>query len=80
MLELKNGVAIPNTFPYRYKIVYAAGFATIPSDVKLAIQTLVGALYNTRNANGISSYRQDLLSVNFKDASILDTITDSEEK
>lgn len=79
-LELQYPVSMPTTFPYKYKVIYTAGFATIPSDVILAINTIVGAIYNTRNSNGIASFKQDLLSVNFKDASILDTLLDSETK
>ena len=48
--------------------------------MKLVIKMLVGAMYNTRNANGVASFRQDLLSVNFKDASILDSLVDPETK
>ena len=79
-LELKNTVTTANTFPFRYTIVYNAGYNPIPDDVKLAVSILVGALYNTKNANGISSYRQDLLSVNYKDGNILESITDTAQK
>lgn len=79
-LELQYPVSMPSSFPYKYKIVYTAGFATIPSDVINCINMIVGAMYNTRNSNGIASFRQDLLSVNFKDASILDTIADTKTK
>jgi len=79
-LELKNTLATPNTFPYRYTIVHNSWYDTIPDDVKLAISIIVGALYNTKNANGISSYRQDLLSVNYKDGNILESITDTTQK
>ena len=79
-LELQYPVSMPTAFPYKYKVIYTAGYATIPNDVILAINTIVGAIYNTRNSNGIASFKQDLLSVNFKDASILDTIVDSNTK
>lgn len=79
-LELRYGVSIPSTFPYRYKVVYTAGYATIPNDVILAINTITGAMYNTKNAQGISSFKQDLLSVNYESDTILDTLWDSEAK
>ena len=79
-LEFESARSFPNNFPYQYKIVFVAWFSTIPDDVKLAVNTIASVLYNTRNANGIASYKQDLLSVNYKDSSILDTITDPEAK
>lgn len=79
-LEFANGWTSPSAFPYQYKIAYTAGYSTIPSDVQQAVNMIVGALYNTRNANGIASFKQDLLSVNYKDGSVLDTILDTESK
>lgn len=79
-LEFANGWTSPSAFPYQYKIVYSAGYATIPLDVVQVVNMIAGALYNTRNANGIASFKQDLLSVNYKDGSILDTIMDTESK
>lgn len=84
-LEFKNAVAVPNAFPYRYRIAYVSGYTAIdagtqtyplPSDVKLAIYMLVGALYNSRNADGISEFKQDLLTVKYSDKSILKSIMD----
>lgn len=77
-LEFANAWNIPSAFPFQYKIIYTAGFATIPKDVELAVHTITSAIYSTRNAGGIASFKQDLLSVNYKDASILDTLLDKE--
>lgn len=82
-LEFKLPQISPNTFPYRFAIVYTSGYAdiaAIPNDVKTAVKYIVGALYNTKNAQGIASFRQDLLSVNYKDGSVLDTILDGNQK
>lgn len=79
-LELKNWVNRPSTFPYRYTVAYTAGYSTIPNDVIMAINTISGAMYNTKNAQGISSFKQDLLSVNYETDTILDTLGDSESK
>lgn len=38
-----------------YKIVYIAGFATIPGDIKLATLKLASGYYNTRTSDGIKS-------------------------
>lgn len=85
-LELKETPNIPTTFPYRIRIVYTAGItpgtdtAAVPADIKLAIKTITGSLYNARKADGIASFKQDLLSVNYKSESLLDTILDPEAK
>jgi hypothetical protein len=83
VLEFKDAQTPPTTFPYRFRIVYTSGFAdinAIPPDIKAAIKTITAAFYNTKNAQGIASFRQDLLSVNYKDGSILDTIIDPASK
>lgn len=67
-LTLKNSVSYQQTFPHLNTIIYTAGYATIPDDVKQAIKMAVGTLYNTKNANGLSSFQQDQLSVNYTDA------------
>lgn len=83
-LELKETPSIPTTFPYRIRIVYTAGInggtetAGVPADIKLAIKTITGSLYNTRKADGIASFKQDLLSVNYKDENPLDTLLSPE--
>lgn len=41
---------------------------------------LAAAIKSTQSAEGIASFRQDLLSVNFKNDSILDTLIDPETK
>lgn len=67
-MTLKNSVSYQQTFPHLNTIIYTAGYATIPDDVKQAIKMAVGTLYNTKNANGLSSFQQDQLSVNYTDA------------
>lgn len=79
-VELKTPVSASNTFPYRYTIEYTAGYTTIPEDVKLAVLTLASAIYTTKGSQGVASFRQDLLSVNYKADGILDTIGDPEKK
>jgi len=81
-LELKDYATTPTVFPYRYKIVYTSGYSsisTIPNDIKLAIKTIVGAIWNSRQTQGMASFKQDLLSVNYKDTSILDILGTDEK-
>lgn len=75
-LELAVPVSRPTAFPYRWRIAYTAGFATnaIPEDVKLAVKTIVSAVWQRKAAEGVASFSQDLLTVNFKQASLLDEI------
>lgn len=87
-LELKNPVTMPNVFPFKTVIVYTSGYSAldanpqtypIPKDIKLAVIYMVGALYNRRKTEGIASFKQDLLSINYeKGSGILDTILDPE--
>ena len=67
-------------FPYGFRIVYTAGFPSdeIPKDIKLAVKYMVAALYNRKNTEGFSSFKQDLLSINYRDDGIMDTIKSSE--
>jgi len=81
-LEFEDYQIQPTSFPYRFKIIYVSGYAdiaAIPNDVKTAVKYIVGALYNTKNAQWVASFRQDLLYVNYN-GSILDTILDGSEK
>lgn len=83
-LELKESVTMPNTFPYKTKIIYTSGYSSltadpqsypIPQDIKLAVIYMVAALYNRRKSEGIASFKQDLLSINYeKGSGILDTL------
>jgi len=80
-LEFDEFISAPTSFPYRYKIVYTSGYSsisTIPDDVKLAIKEITGAIWNSRQAQGMSSFKQDLLSVNY-DSSVLDTLGTAEK-
>ncbi len=80
-LEFADFISAPTSFPYRYKIVYTSGYSsisTIPDDVKLAIKQITGAIWNSRQAQGMSSFKQDLLSVNY-DKSVLDTLGTAEK-
>lgn len=79
-LTLKDPATAPTAFPYNYKIVYTSGYTAIPEDIKLAVKYLLAGLYNSRKSQGIASFRQDLLSVNYNSDSILDTILDTEQK
>ena len=82
-LELKDAQPIPTTFPYRFTVVYTSGYADIseiPKDIKTCIKQLVSGYYKKKDAEWISSFRQDLLQVNFSSDNILDTIADPEQK
>lgn len=88
-LEFKDIPTPPSAFPYVYRIVYVSGYTAIdaqtqtyplPADIKTAVKYITAGLYNTKNAQGIASFKQDLLSVNYKDGSILDTILDPASK
>jgi hypothetical protein len=84
-LEFKDTKEGPTAFPYRFRIVYTAGItaanlAAVPTDIKTAIKTLASAIYATRKASGVASFKQDLLSINYKDTNVLDTILDPAEK
>ena len=84
-LEFKDTKTAPTTFPFRFRIVYTAGIvaanvAAVPVDIKTAIKTLASAIYSTRKASGVASFKQDLLSINYKDTNVLDTILDPAEK
>lgn len=76
-LELKNTLAFPSTFPYQWAIVYTSGYtaANLPADVKMAILILCNAFWTSKKATGISSFKQDLLSVTY-DRAALDQIKD----
>ncbi len=80
-LEFKDYVASPTVFPFRYKIVYVSGYSsisTIPNEIKLALKQIVGAVWNSKQSQGMASFRQDLLSINYKDESILDILGTNE--
>ena len=82
-LELKQPKTAPTAFPYRWRVVYTSGYANtaaIPDDVKYAIKTIVAAMYAGRKASGVASFKQDLLSINYKDKNVLDTLLDGTEK
>lgn len=82
-LEFKEVPNPPSAFPFVYTIVYVSGYANIdaiPADIKTAIKYITAGFYNTKNAQGIASFKQDLLAVNYRDSSALDTILDSNSK
>lgn len=64
-LTLKNSVSYQQTFPHLNTIIYTAGYATIPDDVKQAIKMMVWFMYNSKNANWLSSFTQDQLEVTY---------------
>lgn len=84
-LIFKDAKTAPTAFPFRFRIVYTAGITAadlteIPQDIKTAIKTLASAIYATRKASGVASFKQDLLSINYKDTNVLDTILDPAQK
>lgn len=44
-LEFASNWNTPTTFPYHFKIIYTAGYGTIPLDITLAVNMIVTALY-----------------------------------
>lgn len=81
-LTMKTGVSMPSAFPYTWTIVYTSGYtaiADIPADVKTAVLSLVKAAWVQRQAMGISSFKQDLLSVTY-DKGFLEGMTDQTAK
>lgn len=80
-LEMKTGVNIPSTFPFYWKITYVSGYlaADLPRDVKMAVMVLCKAYWVQRQATGISSFKQDLLSVSY-DKGIVESITSETER
>lgn len=64
-LTLKTAVSYQQTFPHLNTIIYTAGYATTPDDVKQAIKMMVWFMYQSKNANGLSSFTQDQLTVNY---------------
>lgn len=84
-LIFKDSKTAPTAFPFRFRIVYTAGIVAanitaIPQDIKTAIKTLASAIYATRKASGVASFKQDLLSISYKDTNVLDTILDPDQK
>lgn len=80
-LEFKTGIMPSVTFPYHWTVVYTSGYAslaTIPNDIKQAIYVLVKAYWQERQASGIASFKQDLLSVNY-DKGTVNGLTDPTE-
>lgn len=76
-LELAIATTPPTAFPIRHTIVYKSGYAdmqSIPQDIKLVIKEMCGAVWNSRKWQGIASFKQDLLSVNYTNGSVLDTL------
>lgn len=72
-LEAKTGKIFLNFYKARgfqnYKIVYNAGYETIPGDLKLATLKIAGGYYNKRNTDWISSesVAGDSISFNVND-------------
>jgi hypothetical protein len=64
-----------NAFPHGWTIVYVSGYASVPSDVKLATLHIAKQLHTAKSSGGISSFRQDLLSVTYDHTVLLtDTV------
>ena len=78
---MKLGVNVPSTFPFYWKITYVSGYlaADLPRDVKMAVIVLCKAYWVQRQATGISSFKQDLLSVAYEKG-IVASITSEAER
>lgn len=64
-LYLKNTVSSLTDFPYLCTIVYEAWYDPIPEDIKQVCLSLAAYINNTKTSQGISSFRQDLLTVQY---------------
>lgn len=71
-LILRNQLPYPLDFPASWKIEYTGGYNPVPADVKSACILIALSLNSSKNAQGISSFRQDLLSVNYDTAGSLE--------
>jgi len=75
-LEFKEGYDMPSAFPYRYKVIYTGGIiGDIPGDIQEACLMIAKGFFDKKTAGDIASFRQDLLSVNYKtDKGMIDSI------
>lgn len=64
-LILKDSVSSTTDFPHLCTIVYQAGFTSVPEDIKQVCLSLAAYIDNTKKSQGISSFRQDLLTVQY---------------
>ena len=69
-LYLKDWVSSVDAFPYVCTIVYQAWYEIVPEDVKQVVLSLAGYINNTKNSQGISNFRQDLLTVAYNTTDI----------
>ena len=63
-LYCKYDQEVPD-FPPRFKVEYTGGYDPVPEDVKSAIILITLSLNASKTAQGISSFKQDLLSVSY---------------
>lgn len=73
-LEFEFAKDLPTTFPYRYKVAYTSGLATIPDEIKTCCLYLAKGMFDTKVAGNMSGFKQDLLSVNYSTGKTLETI------
>lgn len=76
-LEFQYAKDLPTSFPYRFKVIYTSGLATIPSEIKTCCYYLAKGLFDKKKYTDMTSFRQDLLSVNFGSSEkMIDLISD----
>lgn len=71
-LILKDSVSVSDTFPYLLTLIYVAWYTTTPDDIKQILYSLASYINNSKNIAWISSFSQDLLTVNYGSKEIKD--------
>lgn len=62
---LEDSVSISDTFPNLLTIIYVAWYTTTPDDIRQVLYSLCSYFHNLKNSAWITSFSQDLLSVNY---------------
>lgn len=72
---LEESVSIADSFPNLLTIIYVAWYATTPADIRQVLYSLCSYFNNMKNSAWISSFSQDLLTVNYWAKEIYDYLT-----
>lgn len=73
-LILRNRQPFPTEFPFQFKVEYTGGYNPIPDDVKSACILITLGLNSSKTSQGMSAFRQDLLSVNYDTSGSLEKV------
>jgi hypothetical protein len=74
-LILKEAVSVSEDFPCLLTIIYTAWYTTTPDDVRQVLYSMASYFHNMKTSAWISSFSQDLLTVNFWAKEIYDYLT-----